>query len=83
MSSPAPRLKILISGASGLLGKALISALSVPSASNFFKPQVYSLVRHEPANDKEIYWAPYESRIDIKRIEDFDAVIHLSGTRLE
>lgn len=75
----APRLKVLISGATGLIGRALVESLSVPSAVNHFNPQVYTLVRHEPHNERQIYWNPYEQRIDIKKLEDFDAIVHLAG----
>lgn len=76
----APRgLKVLVSGASGMVGRALCAELERPSALNSFHPQVYRLVRRAPENDREIYWQPHEMRVDLKRMEGFDAVVHLAG----
>lgn len=82
MAAAHGRLKVLVSGASGMLGQALVSSLSKPSALNYFHPEVYKLVRHEPKAADEIYWNPYEMRIDLKRLEDFDAVVHLAGENI-
>ena len=52
-ASAAPRgLRVLISGASGLLGTAVRAALSVPTVENRFHPEVYTLVRSRPTNDR-------------------------------
>lgn len=73
---------MLVSGASGLIGKAVVGALRTPSAANHFNPQVYTLVRRQPQNSNEIFWDPAEMRIDVARCEGFDAVIHLAGENI-
>jgi nucleoside-diphosphate-sugar epimerase len=79
---PAGRLRVLVSGAHGMVGRALVKELSKPTVSNFFTPEVYTLVRRQPQTPTEIYWDPYEMRIDLKRCEGFDAVVHLAGARV-
>jgi len=73
------RLRVLVSGASGLVGTALCKALRVPSALNKFHPEVVRLVRRPPTAADELFWDPYEMRIDLKGLEGFDAVVHLAG----
>ena len=67
-------MKILVSGASGLVGRALIPALEDDGHA------VLRLVRH-PVRDpgEEMQWNPYADRIDESTLPPFDAVIHLSG----
>jgi uncharacterized protein (TIGR01777 family) len=76
------RLKILVSGASGMLGRAVVAHFSKPSALNHFQPMVYKLVRSEPTSSNEIFWDPKQMRIDLEKCEDFDAVIHLAGENI-
>ncbi len=65
-------LKILISGASGVLGRALRPLLTTGGH------EVWSLVRRKPEPDKnELYWNPQRGEID--DLPDFDAVVHLAG----
>ncbi len=70
-------MKILISGASGLIGSAL---------SEYLRQQHYEvvhLVRTElHGNAGEIYWSPVENKIDESRLEGFDAVVHLAGENI-
>ena len=73
--------QVLIAGSSGLVGTALSSALSRPSVSNNFHPEIYSLVRHTPRNPREVQWNPYEGRVDVGRLEGFDAIVNLAGER--
>ena len=73
-------LRILISGSSGMVGKALVQKLSIPSPINNYNPQIFRLVRTpQPKASNEIYWDPYEMRIDINKCEGMDVVIHLAG----
>ena len=65
-------IRILISGASGLIGKALMPALERRG------DHVYRLVRREPGNQQEIRWNPMQA-IPPQMISGYDAVIHLSG----
>jgi len=69
-------MNVLISGASGLVGSALIPALVGRG------DRVIRLVRHpaEPGAP-EIEWHP-GSRLDPEKLEGFDAVIHLAGENI-
>jgi len=75
----ATRLRVLVSGASGMVGRALVACLRVPTAANYFRPEVYHLVRRPARAAHEIYWNPYEMRIDMNALEGMDAVVHLAG----
>src|SRR3954471_11242032 len=69
-------MNVLISGASGLVGSALIPALVSRGA------RVIRLVRHPvEACSPEIEWHP-GSRLDPETLEGFDAVIHLAGENI-
>ncbi len=61
--------RILISGASGLVGSALATKLRARG------DEVYAFVRREPRNDHEIRW------VDKPELPNdaFDAVVHLAG----
>ena len=66
-------MRILVSGSHGLVGTALIKALSAAGQD------IYRLVRHAPNSEREIEWSPDRYSIAISRIEGFDAVYHLAG----
>ena len=71
--------RILISGASGLIGTSLIRASSANQIS------VTRLVRKSrPEGPQEISWSPQSSPAvaDPSQLEGFDAVIHLSGASI-
>jgi uncharacterized protein len=65
-------MKVLIAGASGLVGSALVSKLKTESA------EVTRLVR-SAAKSGEIEWHPDRGSIDAPALEGFDAVINLAG----
>ena len=65
-------MKIIISGASGLIGKPLVKKLSLAGH------EVVQLVRRTP-NANESRWNPATGQIDASVIDGADAVIHLSG----
>lgn len=68
--------KILISGASGLVGSALTNLLKTKGHS------VSALVRREPKNKNELQW-DFESGVkDLESMENFDAVVHLAGENI-
>lgn len=67
---PMPR--ILISGASGLIGTALIHALEKRG------DQVIRLIRRTPQSESEMQWDPMQT-VPANLISGFDAVVHLSG----
>ena len=50
--------QVLVAGSTGLIGKALVASLSQPSMLNRFSPQVYSLVRRKPDNDRCVCYLP-------------------------
>ncbi|HKR21044.1 MAG TPA: NAD-dependent epimerase/dehydratase family protein, partial [Pyrinomonadaceae bacterium] len=66
-------MKILISGSHGLIGTALIKLLTADGH------EVVRLVRHASASASEVEWHPNQGSIDAKRLEGFDAVVHLAG----
>ncbi|MDX6693122.1 MAG: uncharacterized protein QOF02_725 [Blastocatellia bacterium] len=67
-------MKIVVSGATGLVGTALEPELKAKGH------EVYKLARHAP--DKaagEIGWNPEQGTIDAESLEGMDAVVHLAG----
>ena len=68
-------MKILVAGASGLVGSALIPALESDSA------EINRLVRSSPKAN-EIEWHPNQRGIDATRLEGFDAIINLAGENI-
>lgn len=70
-------LNILISGASGLLGSALIPFFTTGGH------RILRLVRRTPRTEMgEIFWDPASGRLDIDENTPIDAVIHLSGENI-
>jgi uncharacterized protein (TIGR01777 family) len=70
-------MNVLVSGASGLVGSALVSHLTARSYS------VARLVRRKPvAAESEIFWDPDGGRIDTASLARFDAVVHLAGANI-
>lgn len=67
---------ILVSGASGMVGRPLVDHLS--SAGH----TVRTLVRREPESDVEISWSPSEGRLDPAAVDGVDAVINLNGASI-
>jgi uncharacterized protein (TIGR01777 family) len=67
-------MRVLISGASGLLGSALTRALQAAS----HKP--VALVRRAPGAD-EVQWDPNEP-LDPAKLAGFDAIVHLAGKNI-
>ena len=72
-----PRLRILISGASGFIGSALIPFLTTGGHT------VMTLTRGPRVGlENAIPWEPDTGRIHPAALEGFDAVIHLAGESL-
>lgn len=71
-SAPKKNLRIAVSGASGLVGSALVPFLTAGGHS------VLRLVRR-PAGEGEAGWDPDAGRIEADKLEGCDAVVHLAG----
>lgn len=66
-------MKIVLAGASGLLGSALCSSLRRDGH------ELFTLVRRDPSNDHEDRWDPAHGLLDPNFLEGADAVVCLSG----
>jgi len=66
-------MKIVISGASGLIGSRLVPHLEAAGH------EVFRLVRKTPSGAREIQWNPATGELDPAAIDGMDAVINLSG----
>jgi NAD dependent epimerase/dehydratase family enzyme len=69
-------MKVLLTGASGMIGTALITQLRARG------DEVRRLVRREPTTDTEYQWAAKPGTVPPEAIEWADAVIGLSGAPL-
>ncbi|MCK6512446.1 TIGR01777 family oxidoreductase [Myxococcota bacterium] len=70
-----PRLRVVISGASGLLGTALTAFLR--TGGHEVMPLVRSKRKAEAGEG--IYWSPESGEIDASGLEGCDVVVHLAG----
>lgn len=75
-STPAKTLRVLISGASGLIGTPLVQTLRSRGH------EVHSLVRKRPTDASEHQWDPSNGHVDQDLIDYVDAVINLSGASI-
>lgn len=66
-------MKVVISGASGLIGRALVKELR--SAGHVVKV----LVRRPPSDEQEAFWDPQKGIPNPEVLQGADAVIHLGG----
>lgn len=64
---------VAITGASGLIGSALVPALERDGH------RVVRLVRSDPAGPDTLHWDPAAGRIDAAGLEGIGAVVHLAG----
>ncbi|HEY0375410.1 MAG TPA: TIGR01777 family oxidoreductase [Pyrinomonadaceae bacterium] len=69
-------MKIVVTGASGLVGHRLVPSLESRGH------EVLRLVRNAPASPKEIRWDPSKGTIDAAALEGVDAAVHLAGENL-
>jgi uncharacterized protein len=65
--------KVAVSGASGLIGQALVPALRADGHD------VLQLVRRTPRRAEEHRWDPQHRRVDPALLADVDAVVNLAG----
>ncbi len=71
--TPFAALTVAVTGASGLVGRALVTALRQDGHT------VLRLVRRDAAAPDEIRWGPGEGHLDPAALAEVDAVVHLSG----
>ena len=72
-----PRLRVAITGASGFIGSALRHFLTTGGH------EVLPIVRRRPDREQgEVYWDPMERKIEGKRLDGVDALVHLAGESL-
>lgn len=69
-------MKVLISGATGLIGSALTEDMCRDGHT------VVPLTRQASVKGKSIQWDPRAGRIEAKELEGFDAVVHLAGENI-
>jgi uncharacterized protein (TIGR01777 family) len=69
-------MKVIVSGADGLVGTALRAALEGCGHD------LTRLVRGRPPGPREVFWDPTQGRIDRIGLEGHDAVVHLAGESL-
>jgi uncharacterized protein (TIGR01777 family) len=68
--------RIAVTGASGLIGSALVPSLRAAGHD------VVRLVRREPATDDEARWDPAAGSIDAAALQGVDAIVHLAGENI-
>jgi uncharacterized protein len=69
--------KVVVSGASGLIGAALVPALRTDGH------EVVRLVRRDPADADERRWDPAAGQLDLADLQGADAIVNLSGANLD
>ncbi len=69
-------MRVVISGASGLLGRGLVQRLRAEGH------EVATLIRGRAPGPNEIRWDPVAGELDARALEGFDAVMHLSGENI-
>lgn len=69
-------MKVLISGASGMVGTRLSRELESAGHS------ITSLSTSKPSSSDTIRWDPKRGQVDASRLEGMDAVVHLAGENI-
>jgi uncharacterized protein (TIGR01777 family) len=69
-------MKVLITGATGLVGSALGPVLSADGN------EVFRLTRSEPKQANDITWNPDSRDLPKARLEGLDAIVHLAGENI-
>ena len=73
MANRLPPQRVVVTGASGLIGTALVGHLRNEGHT------VQRLVRRPTVSRDEIFWDPAAGTVDLVALEGVDAVIHLAG----
>jgi hypothetical protein len=68
--------KVAVSGASGLIGTALVPALEAAGHD------VLTLVRRSPADPNEVAWNPSAGTIDVQALAGVEGIVNLSGATI-
>ncbi|WP_394278620.1 TIGR01777 family oxidoreductase [Microbacterium sp.] len=71
-----PDKRVVLSGASGLIGRALAESLTADGV------EVIRLVRHAPAGPGEVEWDPGRTRLDPAVLAGAAAVVNLNGASI-
>jgi uncharacterized protein (TIGR01777 family) len=66
-------MKVVVSGAGGLIGTALCRSLAADGH------ELLRLVRRPAASQSELTWDPQAGKLEGSRLEGVDAVVHLAG----
>ena len=74
-------MKILITGATGLIGSELVKLLLSKNHSVHYLTTSNDKIKEEP-NYKGFYWNPQEGKIDERCIDGVDAIVHLAGANI-
>jgi len=69
-------LDVLVTGSSGLVGRALAPFLTTGGH------RVRRLVRHAPASEHEFRWNPETGELDPAALDGVDAIVHLAGENI-
>lgn len=69
-------MKVLVSGATGLVGQALTPLLTTNGH------EVFRLVRANPSEANDVPWDPQQGVVHPARLEGIDAVVHLAGENI-
>ncbi|MEC8599018.1 MAG: NAD-dependent epimerase/dehydratase family protein, partial [Bacteroidota bacterium] len=74
-------MKVLITGATGLIGKVLTEKFfSTGIKVNFLTTKKSKI--HSTKGASGFYWNPAKKKIDLKCFEGVDSIIHLAGSRI-
>ncbi|WP_264521632.1 TIGR01777 family oxidoreductase [Flavobacterium sp. N1994] len=74
-------MKILITGATGLIGSELVKLLLSKNHSVNYLTTSKSKIENKP-NYEGFYWSPEEGKIDENALQGVDAIIHLAGANI-